>query len=322
MIVLITHRTDFDGIASGALIARYHLLYEPAQVLAFLKDYGDEADIVEETLFGLSPRRMYIADISTSFRHLDEVLERIKRVGPKEALWFDHHPTDTLDRVEGAGIKCDVRAGMPSTASIILERLYGEVEDEIASAIAKLAVEADTWRFESPETKDIIDLVAYYNYIDRGNPLTPHLKSYMFYLASLEQPRFLGDWHIAHVEIYRRKVAEQKELLERTAKTFDLSGLKAAIAFAPSLFSSSQAADMVFDLTGAQIAIIVKEEGTGSVRRRGTDVDISKIAKVFGGGGHPYAAGMKLRDEEITPEEFPEVAEWIVKKLSGLNLKE
>lgn len=324
MIVFIAHRTDFDGIASGALIARYHLLYEPSQMLIFLKDYGDGADILEESLFGLSPERLYIADLSTSFKHLNEVLGRLRKVKAKKVFWFDHHPTGTLDKVERVGVECDIRVGAPSTTSIIFDRLYNKrgIEDEVASAITRLAVETDTWKFESPETKDVIDLVAFYNYIDRGNPLTPHLKSYMLYLAGLKQPKLLGEWHIVHIELYHKKIAKQKKLIERTVSTFDLSGLKVAIAFAPSLFSSSQAAEMLLDLTGAQIAIIVKEEGTGSVRRRGTDVDVSKIAKVFGGGGHPYAAGMKLRDDKITLKEFPKIAKWIMKRLSGLNLKE
>lgn len=322
MIISISHKSDFDGIASGALIVRYHLHYQPSQALILLKDYSDGANIVEETLYGLSPEKLYIADISTSFEQLGEVLERLKKVKPKEAIWFDHHPTNTLREVEGAGVKCNIRVGAPSTASVVFEKLYEErgIKDDVASTITRMATDIDTWKFEIQGARDVVDLVAFYNYLDDGNPLTPHLKSYLLYLASLDWPKLIGEWHLVQIELYRRKVAEQEEIIRRTATTFNILGLKAAIAFSPSIISSSRAADVLLDFTGAQVAIIVKENGTGSVRRRGSDIDVSRIAKVFGGGGHPYAAGMRLRDGKITLEEFLGVAKWVIEKLSSLRI--
>ena len=71
---------------------------------------------------------------------------------------------------------------------------------------------------------------------------------------------------------------------------------------------------------GTKVAVLVREllgdnrEGMRKVSLRATDgkVDVSRIAREFGGGGHPQAAGFS------TPLPYPE----LVEKLRALVLEQ
>lgn len=323
MIVSITHRSDFDGIASGALIVRYAALHKKSPFLVYLKDYGDKENVIEEGLFKLTNCKLYIADLSTSFKHFNEVVKRIRRLRCGEIYWFDHHPTsnENLNKLKELGVKLDIRPGFSSSAIIVYENLYSKsgIEDEIARKIADYADDIDSWRLSMPLSRDIMDLVAYYKYLDEANPLHPHLKSYLLYLSGLKDQNLVREQHKAHIEIYRKLKDRARDVISRTVEVFEIDGINYAICYAPCYISSSQAAEFVLDSVKAQVAIVVKEEGTGSVRRRG-DVDVSKIARLFEGGGHPYAAGMRLKEGKIDLVEYPKFVELIKNKLRELHL--
>lgn len=323
MIISVTHRADYDGIASGALIIRYAYLHLKEPFMVFLKDYSDGPNLIEEPLIKLKECKLYIADLSTSFKDLPKVADRIKRMKGCEVYWFDHHPTseESVNLLKGAGVNLDLREDRFVAAKIVFQNLYEKmrIEDEVAKRVSDYAVEADNWRFESEETRDLMDLVSFYNYLDEDSPLTPNLISFLLHLASLKEAgTLLTELHRKHIAIYRKMLDRARKLILNTVDLFELNGTKYAIAYSPNLVSGSQAADYLLSTYDVDIAFVVKEDGTASVRRRG-DVDVSKIAKLFGGGGHPYAAGMKLTDERISKEEFGKVLEMVKKRLEGLK---
>lgn len=69
-------------------------------------------------------------------------------------------------------------------------------------------------------------------------------------------------------------------------------------------------------LTRVKVAVFLKEADSGmvsvSMRSKGSECDVSRVAKAFGGGGHRNAAGFKRRDttiEELAAELLPALAD-------------
>lgn len=317
-----THRTDYDGIASGALIVRYAYLHLKEPFMAFLKDYSDGPNVIEEPLTKLKACKLYIADLSTSFKDLPKVADRIKRMGC-DVYWFDHHPTseENVNLLRDVGVNLDLREDRFVAAKIVFQNLYEKmgIEDEVARRISDYAVETDNWRFESKETQDLMDLVSFYDYLDDDSSLTPNLMSFLLHLAGLKEiDLLLTEMHRKHIVMYREMLEGAKELILKTADLFELNGVKYAVTYSPNLVSGSRAADYILSAYDVDVALVIKEDGTASVRRKG-EIDVSKIAKLFGGGGHPYAAGMKLTDEKIPKEKFLKVLEMIKERLKDLK---
>lgn len=62
--------------------------------------------------------------------------------------------------------------------------------------------------------------------------------------------------------------------------------------------------DMLRTLTGIEVAILFYEKEKTvikvSMRSKG-NIDVNQVASKFGGGGHPFAAGITMKDEKLNP---------------------
>ncbi|HLE96786.1 MAG TPA: hypothetical protein VI997_05380, partial [Candidatus Thermoplasmatota archaeon] len=84
------------------------------------------------------------------------------------------------------------------------------------------------------------------------------------------------------------------------ARLVERDGARVAIAYGD--LPTNDVLHALYTDGGAQIAILLKPEGTFSLRsRKGVDV-CHRLAQDYGGGGHPNAAGGTLR---LGPLELP-----------------
>lgn len=199
---------------------------------------------------------------------------------------IDHHPTDSppgdlnVHRPEAA-----------ATGKVLLDlfRTWGVKLDRSIATALLVAIGTDTgwfrYRNTSPEVlRDVADLLA------------------------------CGvDASAVYREVYQHNSTALLRLIGRVVSEvrseFDGRLLWATIPYSwirelgVGSFETDELLDLLRTGNGAEIVALIRETETGAVRinlRSSGPVDVGRIAKDFGGGGHSYAAGATLTDLSVT----------------------
>lgn len=325
LVVSISHRNDFDGIASASLVVRYASVINNFPCIVSLKDYGDKEKVVDDKLLSLTNAYFIISDLSTNVKEIDEIVERIRKLksNQNKVAWVDHHQTteeikNKLSKVVDA---LYIQEGEITATEIVFDMLYKQngIEDEYAKRLASLSHQTDMWKFEESVSWDLVELVSYLNYLDYDSSLRPWLNGFVLYLAgktkniNLNNP--LNEEYKRMLEVFRKKKEESLQIVETTLYQFEVNNVKFVVAWSPRIIYSSIAADYLMKKSDADVFIIVKEDGNASVRRKNEKVNCAEVARVFGGGGHVYASGMSISKEKVPISKYPEYAKLIENKL-------
>ena len=310
MDIIISHKADLDGIASAALLAR-HEIRENLPFLIFLKDYEDEENLIDSSLLNISDNRIMIVDVSGEQRKFGKILERIKALKHSTINWIDHHPISEANRrtLTSINVKMDVDPTAPAAASMVYDRFYKLGEDPVADRLLKYAIQADTWTLTDDEAKRLVELVAYYNYLDRTSFIRPHLIGLVYYLASTGTEQFIGEEYIVQLNLYQKMQALAISALKKSVRRRKIGGYNIIFALSPDQLSGTIAADTIIRGYRADIVIVIKESGAISFRRTRDDVDLASLASLFGGGGHDYAAGAKTDYNSVDLEKYEMILE-------------
>ncbi len=77
--------------------------------------------------------------------------------------------------------------------------------------------------------------------------------------------------------------------------------LKMLESFGMESVDTSDIINMILSIAGVEVAVIIKEveDGVKGSLRSKNDIDVSKIAGVFGGGGHVKASGLKIMNVSL-----------------------
>jgi|GEM_PF-628129 oligoribonuclease NrnB/cAMP/cGMP phosphodiesterase (DHH superfamily) len=325
LVVSISHRNDFDGIASASLVVRYASVINSFPSLVSLKDYGDKEKVVDDRLLSLTDASFIISDLSTNVKEIDEIVERIRKLkaNRNNIIWVDHHQTteDIKDKLSSVVDALHIQEGEVTATEVVFDVLYKQngIEDEYAKRLANLSHQTDMWKFEESVSWDLVELVSYLNYLDYDSSLRPWLTGFVFYLAgktkniNLNNP--LNEEYKRMLEVFRKKKEESLQIVETSLYQFEVSNVKFVVAWSPRILYSSIAADYLMKKIDADVFIIVKEDGNASVRRKNEKVNCAEVAKVFGGGGHVYASGMSVSREKVPISKYPDYARLIENKL-------
>lgn len=288
-IILVPHiNPDADTLGSCyALKKAFEKLSKKCLVVAedkapdFISDYADgEYEIYEDG-----------ADYSCDLCLVVDCAD-LKRVGNRKALFssakelalIDHHPTNT----EFAQINY-VEATAPATAVIVyklLELLEVNLDTDIARYLYA-AIVGDTGNFK------------YSN-------VTPET----FVIASKLISYDIKHWEISKAIFDTEDFMSSKIKAELTGDVkLYANGLIAVVMAKASLFEKygmdeeeiSDLVDIARRIRGCEVAVALKETKKGiKVSLRAANVcDVSKIAAVYGGGGHVRAAGLLVKDMKI-----------------------
>lgn len=278
---------DADGKCSG---------YWVAQRAQITDGYG-EPDFIEmqyTTPFPLDSIRpdeqVYIVDYSIS---PDEMRKLLKIT--KDVTWIDHHKT-AIEKYEGfeheiRGVRRDGIAACMLTCCYLHEMTIGG-RGEItpfditmplrhAPAFTRLIADWDVWRFE---------------YGDSTRYFITAFNAYDFHPQSPEWERLYADFH---------KLIEQGEIMIRFrdgwAKEYmklgfevDFEGLK---CFAVNLGHCNS--EYFKSLPEGEYDVFMPFVFNGelyTVSLYSTAVDVSEIAKKYGGGGHRSASGFQCKE--------------------------
>ncbi|MEM3615467.1 MAG: hypothetical protein QXX09_02335, partial [Candidatus Methanomethylicia archaeon] len=245
--------------------------------------------ILSEEIKKLNVRNssIYITDLSLNIRNSEKTIELVKNVKEmgNKIIWIDHHQwRDEYKEILGKEIDSLIVNGISSAARIVYEKFMKD--DEISRKIAEYADDIDTLtdRFEES-----------------------------FILRALS---FKKDWQEKLLDKFYKGVFWDEEIskeaeeikervsidLEKTFKKVKIFETKGGLRFGfidlrkvktPKSWLARKAAEK-FDL---DFMIILRKDDAISVYigNRKKNINLLKVAEKFGGGGHTFACGFKVK---------------------------
>lgn len=271
-----------------------------AAALAVWKKYGDEWDYKPmqygEVVYPLRPE-LYEAIMLVDFSLPRDYMIKLSRV--TNLLVIDHHKT-AMEACEGLDFcKFDLsKSGCEAT----WEHLF---PDEAVPDMFRHIGDRDLWKFIYIDTKRFCaglslyerDFEVWNNICDREECFINVLRQgeTLLKLQEKEVKEFVNNWN------KDRRFAYIECSPDSRGKPYMPWGAKVPIANCCTLISEKIGALS----NGYPFAIGYFETATHrvfSLRTRRDDVDCGIIAKKYGGGGHPGAAGFKIPLSNLDPE--------------------
>lgn len=292
MIKLITHN-DLDGIGCEVV---FKLLYgDEVDVLSVGNNEVDNivGQSLEELRFGIY-EQLFITDLSVN----EELAEVINKEGLKVQL-LDHHPSAThLNKYSFANVMTHLSDGFKNSGThlsftYLLDKLINKgLCNESLENFVELVRQYDTWEwkeiFKNEEAKQLSDLL----YILGGekfvNDMVHRIK---------DNEELFSETDKLILEIKQKEIdnyinIKEKELIIKDFKLYKI-GIVMADSYTSELGNILCERHEELDF----VAIIKKE--TVSLRTVKDDINLTDIAKQFGGGGHPKASGFPLDKDKL-----------------------
>lgn len=275
----VTH-TDLDGISCGIILKKLGSNIETIYV-----NYGD----VDSALLALQqPANIYISDISCGEQTLMELLDNGNRV-----IILDHHKTALwINSISHPNLYCNIDTSKSGT-KLCYEYVNDHGVDVTAFYDYVEAVNSHDLWLRNNEASDTLALL--FSLLGRDAFIDRYSKDPSITVTPQEQL-------LLDVEIRRRTDIIDKAL-KRVVILTDSKGYTYGVVYAQSYISEIGNAILKAIPELAYVAIIGlhirptpnSKLGTVSLRSA-SKVDVSEIAQLHKGGGHPNAAGFILED--------------------------
>ncbi len=300
--VVISHRRDVDGIASASIILRFE---QDAKI--YLLDYGPEYfEVIERRILNLEPCKILVSDLglpSSLLPTVTPLLEKSLKRG-FEIIWFDHHiwPSRSLTVARSIGVSLKIKTGVP--AAEVVSQHYGG--DSTSRMLASLAREGDYPPVKRRITWLLSHLINHYHYID------PDVECpFLTRLVSKLSKGILWDAEMqAYMDKLSPRIEEAYNDAFRSHVQVEVSGFTFSIARFDTCIPPVLGAWKLLEYSGLDLAIGYYDTGEIiTIRRRGVNVDCSRLARRFNGGGHTHLAGGRIPVGISNPET------WIIRKL-------
>lgn len=250
----------------------------------FWKHFGDAAEyfpgVYQKDPPDVTGRVVYLVD----FSYKREVVRAMVHSALKVTL-IDHHKTaiEDLEDLPGLFMYTDLnRSGATLAWDFLFPNqprplLLGHVEDR------------DLWRFKLPNTREIQAFVFSHEY-------TFELWDK---LMSADQAELLK-MTVAGAAIERKHFKDVAELVATCQRRMTIGGYDVPVASLPYTMSSDAGHQMSQGEPFAACYWDTAEGRTFSLRSAENGIDVSEIAKGYGGGGHAKASGFKVpRDHPL-----------------------
>lgn len=304
-----------DGVVAAAAVGRF---YQGHRVIPIFASNSES----DRTIQGLRLRaggladEIWITDLSWTSNRTRERLEGLARAGAK-VFWIDHHRT-AVSRATAPEFDLPFAGKVLtedfSAARLVynfLEQRIGELSDDAArqafadfAPIAMIADDHDRWVHRIPESPDWALAVQ-------------TLGSSQSYREIMRAHGAVMSRKLAKALQAGREAMEKSQSLARvTLVERQLSNglrLRTACCFG---YSSEVAADLYQGQHQTIVALFdFRSQGVSLRRSPDCEVDLSKLAQSFGGGGHAAASGFALESLRRVPAE--KLAEVLDRVLTG-----
>lgn len=206
----------------------------------------------------------------------------------KPIMNIDHHPKNDLHNIATINIVDPTVAASVQIVHDILWKMDVTITPEIATQLLT-GLYTDTGGFKhSNTTPEVLELAS------KLLLLGGRLKRIVRNISATKSLTALRLWGVALSRVRKHPVlplvlsiVTQEDLERCHASVDDLGGVVNMINSIP----GSQAAVLFTELPGGEIKVSIRTETEG--------VDVSRIATLFGGGGHKKASGFRFRGRVI-----------------------
>lgn len=298
-ILLTTHRCS-DGDGLGSVLAMYHSLkqvhkhvraitvdkiskkYQFLSPNQYIENFNTLANPIKQTDLALV--------FDTNDERLIQPLFKELKTKCKNIIFVDHHPF--LTKGPQPIDHCLMDTSAASTGEItyaLLKELNIQIDTPIATAIY-VSILFDTQRFHfiKHSAKSYQICAEIYPYV-KDNSI---IYSYLFDVNSKEKITMLSK-AIQKIEyLYQDKIA----ILELSLQEMEEYQLDTSDA--------CDFIDIALGITSVQVAILIIhiENKTYKLSFRSKNINVSKVAEYFNGGGHIHSSGATLKNYATNPK--------------------
>jgi len=332
----ISHDKDVDGLISAAIVWRYAKT-KGLDFKALLTDYGS----FEQVFSAIAKQRdtlIIITDLGMDDTIIDVVQTGLTRAISQgcRIVWLDHHQWSdrSIKMILSLGNKPVLKVNHEFCAAEITHKVLMP-RDEVSEELAKIAHDTDFNLREIEAATALTDAVSIIRFgaIDKKEDVTDAIHPVLTKLAESgmsgvwdnETGKFKDTLLNQRVENYRKeKIKKMRKALAGHCDQI-IHGKLVRIVEIPSgltstdmgTFASNQENLTSIDpeLRVADLLLSLSQGGMLGFRRGSDGVLCNAAAKLFNGGGHPYAAG----GEYGLYEDFQAVSDDIFLTLSKNN---
>ncbi len=310
---------QLDGLAAAAIVFRAARLRGHEVRLGGLLNF-ESSNEQFSAMQSLSGDLIFILDfLPDNVPSLEPGLSAIT-VRNRIAYWNSHHPHSESD---GAVLSRHVHtveltgplhyAPVPKEKACAAELVQKRFlpNDNAAKELAEIAHDIEFWERTDKRALQLADLIA-----SGFEPkeLIESLSKGILWSEKFEQLR---------QEYLAKKQRAMQDIISHLAVR-NITGFNFGFTLAPAILQSSDAGQHVLDThSGVDVSVVLYRNGRISFRKRDTcGLNLAELAKLFGGGGHSYAAGAKLSQfASVTRDNFEHVLFAIDQKLKESLLK-
>lgn len=283
-----------------------HRFYEGERVTTTLAANGESDRVLQGLKFkaGRVPDELWITDLSWTSNETAERLRNLARAGLR-IFWIDHHRT-AVSRASApefdvpfAGRVLSEEYSAARLAFDYLKRIAQEAGDEGKlrdfekfAPFAAIADDHDRWIHRIPESADWALAVQTLGGSDSYREI-----------IRLSEPVMSRKLRLA-LEAGRKAMDKSFEIARATLVERALdNGLR--VRSACCIGYSSEVASKLYEGQSRTVIALFDLRSLGVSLRRSADceVDLSELARYFGGGGHAAAAGFAISDVKRAPAE-------------------
>lgn len=284
--IIITH-TDMDGVGSAALYI--YLRNQAPKKIYFTEPYllYKTLKIIVKT--NPAVKNIAIMDLGMNKNTMDKVIEYLSIIRSKniEIEWFDHHVwnEEWIGKMKELGIKMylDRTTCGAGVVARYAERRRSSIDEEFITELVNGVCAGDLWRFNHWRGPWYIRLVRRHD----------DSKWRLRVVEKISKGVLWDDEFTDKVVDRFEKELIGYGIIDDTVITQEANGIRIAVALQNKFVENSFTASYVMGRTNADIVAVVSKDGKVSLRSR--KVNIRNLALMFGGGGHPKAAGFKIR---------------------------
>lgn len=257
------HANCTDGAAAAAVI---HRKYPHADLIAM--NHGDPIEV------SLKNKKIFVVDFSFPL----DVFQKMKSEA-KEIFWYDHHKTAIpTQQALGWGVMDLAESG----ASLTWKMEYPQKE---IPQIISYVKDKDIWEWKLPHSREISAAIR-----DLDQIHDPKSHTWKDLIENLNEDKFKKLVETGEIVLRSQKM-RMKEGAEKGFEV-DFHGYKTlAVNWS---FESSEMGEYIYKDLNYEVALIFYYTGEiWNFSLRSNQVDVSELAKKYGGGGHPGASGFR-----------------------------
>ncbi len=296
---------QLDGLAAAAILIRAaRLRGTDARLGGFLSFESAEEQFT--TMTGLTGDLLFLLDflpdhLAALEKHLSAITVR-NRI----AYWNSHHAYDaqTQEMLRRYAHTVDLSGPIQDGPLPKMKLCAAELaqqrflpQDQVAKELARMAHDIEFWERTDKRAAQLADLIA--SGFD-PKELVAVLARGVFWSERFERLR-------------QEYLAKKQEALHDILQHLTIKNVltyRFGFTLAPTLLSTADAGQHILDNhAGVDVSAVLYRNGRISFRKRDScPLNLAMLAKLFGGGGHTYAAGARLTQfPSITRENFEKV---------------